>query len=41
MNILTIDADYAYSPSISEYDDYVDGSRIELGKQLAVIQALG
>tara|TARA_X000000950_G_C13847254_1_gene632945 strand:- start:798 stop:1364 length:567 start_codon:yes stop_codon:yes gene_type:complete len=41
VNILTIDADYAYSPSISEYDDYVDGSRIELGKQLAVIQALG
>lgn len=41
MNVLTIDADYVYSPSISEYDDYVDGSRIELGKQLAVISALG
>ena len=41
MNILTIDADYVYSPSISQYDDYVDGSRIELSEQLAVIEAIG
>lgn len=32
-NILSIDMDYAYSPSISSYDDHIVGSRISLKEQ--------
>ena len=40
-NYLTIDVDYAFSPSISEYDDYVVGNSIGIEKQLHVIKDLG
>ena len=38
MNVLTIDVDYAFSPSISEYDDFVRGSAIELDLQLEQLE---
>ena len=38
MNVLTIDIDYAYSPSISEYDDFVIGSRISLDQQKTILK---
>ena len=41
MNVLTIDVDYAFSPSISEYDDFVRGSAIELDLQLQQLEKLG
>tara|TARA_A100001015_G_scaffold319899_1_gene444382 strand:+ start:3335 stop:3895 length:561 start_codon:yes stop_codon:yes gene_type:complete len=41
MNVLTIDVDYAFSPSISEYDDFVRGSAIELDLQLEQLEKLG
>ena len=36
-NILSIDIDYAYSPTISLYDDYVEGSRISLAEQQEIL----
>jgi hypothetical protein len=33
MNILSLDIDYAYSPTISIYDDFVVGSNITLDEQ--------
>ena len=39
-NVLSIDIDYAYSPSISAYDDYVEGSRISLGDQQKIFADL-
>jgi len=33
LSILSIDLDYAYSPVISSYDDFVEGSRISLQEQ--------
>ena len=33
MNILSIDIDYAFSPTICDYDDYIEGSRISLAEQ--------
>ena len=33
LNVLSIDIDYAYSPSIAGYDDYIEGSRISLDEQ--------
>ena len=41
MNVLTIDIDYAFSPSISEYDDFVRGSAIDLDLQLNQLKRLG
>ncbi len=41
MNVLTIDVDYAFSPSISEYDDFVRGSAIDLDLQLQQLDRLG
>ena len=38
MNVLSIDIDYAYSPTISAYDDYVEGSRVSLAKQLEIFK---
>ena len=38
MNVLTIDVDYAYSPSISAYDDFIIGSRISLDEQKKILQ---
>ena len=32
-NVLSIDIDYAYSPTISLYDDHIEGSRISLQDQ--------
>ncbi len=37
MNVLTIDIDYAFSPSISIYDDYVIGSRISFESQKSIL----
>ena len=39
-NVLSIDIDYAYSPSISAYDDHVEGSRISLGEQQKIFSDL-
>ena len=38
MNVLSIDIDYAYSPTISVYDDYVEGSRVSLAEQLEIFK---
>ena len=38
MNVLSIDIDYAFSPSISAYDDFVEGSRISLDEQDKIFQ---
>lgn len=40
-NVLSIDIDYAYSPIISLYDDYVEGSRITLEDQEKILSDLG
>ena len=37
MNVLTIDVDYAFSPSISAYDDFVIGSRISYENQKKIL----
>ena len=39
MNVLTIDVDYAYSPSISAYDDFIVGSSISIEKQKEILIA--
>ena len=41
MNVLSIDIDYAYSPTISIYDDYVEGSRVTLEEQRSILSGLG
>ena len=38
MNILSLDIDYAYSPTISAYDDYVVGSTITLEAQEKILK---
>lgn len=38
MNILSVDLDYAFSPSISAYDDFVEGGRISLAAQKAIFE---
>ena len=40
MHVLSIDIDYAYSPTISVYDDYVEGSRVTLEEQKAILSDL-
>lgn len=37
MEILSVDIDYAFSPTISEYDDFIEGSRISLSEQDKII----
>ena len=37
-NILSIDIDYAYSPTISVYDDYIEGVRISEEEQELILQ---
>lgn len=41
MNILSIDIDYAFSPSISKYDDFIVGSSISEEEQLKIYEELG
>ena len=41
MHVLSIDIDYAYSPTISTYDDYVEGSRVTLEEQQEIMENLG
>lgn len=41
MNILSIDIDYAYSPSIAEYDDHIAGSKMSLDDQRSMLAKLG
>ena len=38
MNVLSIDIDYAYSPSISNYDEFIEGSRISDEEQLSILK---
>jgi len=38
MNILSVDLDYAFSPAISSYDDFVEGHRISLEAQKAIFE---
>ena len=38
VKILSIDIDYAYSPTISIYDDFIEGSRISLEEQAKIIK---
>ena len=38
MNVLSIDIDYAFSPTIAIYDDFVEGSRISLAEQDKIFQ---
>jgi hypothetical protein len=38
LNVLSIDIDYAYSPTISIYEDYVEGSRISLLEQMDIFK---
>lgn len=38
MKILSIDIDYAYSPSIAQYDDFVEGSRISYQDQQKIFE---
>lgn len=40
MNILSIDIDYAFSPTICDYDDYIEGSRISLAEQSKINRKL-
>jgi len=35
---LSIDLDYAFSPTISQYDDYIEGSRISLTQQKKILK---
>ena len=39
MNILSIDIDYAFSPTISLYDDFIVGSRIDYEEQQDILSA--
>lgn len=39
-NILSVDIDYAYSPTISEYDDFIKGSSITPEKQMEELKKL-
>ena len=39
-NVLSIDIDYAYSPTISLYDDHIEGSRISLQDQQKILAEL-
>lgn len=39
-NILSIDIDYAYSPTISEYDDFIQGSSITPEEQMEELKKL-
>ena len=41
MHVLSIDIDYAYSPTISTYDDHVEGSRVTLEEQKLILEDLG
>lgn len=41
MNVLSIDIDYAYSPTISVYDDHIEGSRVTLDEQKLILADLG
>ena len=41
MHVLSIDIDYAYSPTISVYDDHVEGSRVTLEEQKLILEDLG
>lgn len=41
MHVLSIDIDYAYSPTISTYDDHVEGSRVTLEEQQKIMDNLG
>ena len=38
ISVLSIDLDYAYSPVIAEYDDFVEGSRIDFEAQQAIFE---
>lgn len=40
MNILSVDVDYAYSPTIAVYDDFVEGSRVSLEEQQKIFSDL-
>ena len=40
MIVLSIDIDYAYSPTISSYDDYVEGSRISIDEQREILSEI-
>ena len=40
-NVLSIDIDYAYSPSIAGYDDYIEGSRLSLDEQKRLLSEIG
>tara|TARA_R100001086_G_scaffold14196_1_gene7129 strand:+ start:103 stop:660 length:558 start_codon:yes stop_codon:yes gene_type:complete len=41
MNVLSIDIDYAFSPSISAYDDHIVGSSISLEEQFKICESIG
>ncbi len=41
MHVLSIDIDYAYSPTISVYDDFVEGSKVTLEEQKKILDSLG
>ena len=38
MNVLSIDIDYAYSPSISNYDEFIEGVRISDEEQSSILK---
>jgi hypothetical protein len=38
MNVLSIDIDYAYSPSISSYDEFIEGVRISDEEQSLILE---
>ena len=38
MNVLSIDIDYAFSPTISLYDDFIVGSRIDYEEQQNILK---
>jgi len=38
MNVLSIDIDYAYSPTISAYDDFIEGVRISVEEQEKILE---
>lgn len=40
INVLSIDIDYAYSPSINSYDDHIIGSRLSLQEQNEINEKL-
>ena len=41
MNILSIDIDYAFSPDIAKYDDYVNGSKLTSEEEWLALEARG